>query len=196
MSRRKPGRGVDRKGRSKKVGNFVMLREDIMKSPAWRSLSAVARCIWIEISRRYKGPDISRENEIPLSVREAAMLVNVGKTQAAEAFRELADRGFIRLAVAAGFNQKTGRRSRRWTLTHQPKNGQPPTNDWRDYDPTENVSRSTMRTQKQLEAPRADTNAMPMPIVSAKRDATTDSSRKNVRREGQSIDIYHAGGER
>ena len=114
------------KGRSKSP-NFVMLRHDIMKSPAWRSLSPNTRCVWLEIMFRYKGDN---NGEIPLSCREAGELLGVGKNTAYRAFTELEDRGFIKVGLIAGFKNKQ-RMATRWIVTHESYNGKPPTNEWR-----------------------------------------------------------------
>ena len=69
-------------------GTFVMVRHDIMKSPAGRSLSSNARCVWREIMFRYKGDN---NGDIPLSCRETAELLGIGKSTAYRAFAELED---------------------------------------------------------------------------------------------------------
>lgn len=113
------------------VGGFVMLRHDIMKSPAWRSLSPAARCVWTEIVLRYNGDN---NGELPLSCREAAALCNIGKGTAKRAFDELQDRGFIKIGRIAGFKNKK-RYATRWIITHERMDGKKPTNEWRDYEP-------------------------------------------------------------
>ncbi len=49
MTAKKPGRGVDRKGRSKKGGKFVRLGNSLLTSEAWRSLSGSAVKYYIEL---------------------------------------------------------------------------------------------------------------------------------------------------
>lgn len=114
------------KGRGKSQ-NFVMLRYDILDSVAWKALSPNARCVWIEVMRRYKGYN---NGDIPLSCREAAEFCNIGKDTAARCFKELQDKGFIKIAMIAGFRNKQ-RYSTRWVITHERLNDQPPTNEWR-----------------------------------------------------------------
>ena len=116
------------KGRSKST--FVMLRHDIMKSAAWRSLSPNAKCVWLEIMFRYKGDN---NGDISLSCREAAEFLGIGKNTAHRAFIELEDRGFIKVGVIAGFNNKQ-RMATRWIVTHENHNGKSPTNEWRQYE--------------------------------------------------------------
>lgn len=114
------------KGRDK-GRNFVMLRHDMMDSPAWRSLSPNARCVWMEVMRRYNG---SNNGDIALSCREASELCNIGKDTAARAFKELQDAGFIKVDTIAGFRNKH-RVSTRWVVTHERCDELPPTNEWK-----------------------------------------------------------------
>lgn len=115
------------KGRSK--GSFVMLRHDIMKSDAWRSLSPNARCVWLEIMFRYKGDN---NGDIPLSCREAGALLGASKNTGHRAFLQLEDRGFIKVGLIAGFKNKQ-RMATRWIVTHASYNGKAPTNEWRKW---------------------------------------------------------------
>lgn len=126
------GRSMNKKGRNK-YPTFVMIRHDVMDSAAYRSLSPVARCIHAAIRRRFNG---NNNGVIPLSCREAADLCNIAPNTAAVGFDQLVDRGFVKVGEEAGFNQKGGRRSRRWKLTDEGFNGQPPTSDWRKWKPT------------------------------------------------------------
>lgn len=132
------GQGVTAKGRSRKSGPFVMVREDMQASRAWRWLMPPARCLWIELERRRKG----REESVALSVREAAQLLNVGTGTASRAFQQLIEAGFLRVTENAGFNMKSGRRARRFRLTHAKYRGQPPKNEWKMF------CSSTEETQK------------------------------------------------
>ena len=105
----------DMRGRAIGAGRHVRLYEWFLASEAWQSLDSVARSLYIEVARRYRGPD-SNNGKIPYSVREAAMLLRVGKTTANKAFLMLIDRGFIVLKQDSGFNRK-GRVAREWLLT-------------------------------------------------------------------------------
>lgn len=113
---------------------FVMLRYDMMDSPAYHSLSPVARCVWHEIRRRYNG---FNNGDIPLSCREAAERVGIGKDTACRAFDELMDRGFVKIGQDAAFNVKT-HLSRRWILTEEKLGSRPPSNEWRKWQAKEN----------------------------------------------------------
>lgn len=103
-------------------GNFVMLPHYLVKSAAWRDLSANARALYIEIVLRFNG---TNNGSIGLGNREAAEALNVkGKDTARRAFDELMEHGFIALGQASSFGQK--RLSREWLLTdhHDDRNGQ------------------------------------------------------------------------
>ena len=125
------GGRLNKKGRNKHP-TFIMLRFDVHDSAAYLSLKPESRCVLQEVRRRFNGYN---NGEIPLSCREAAELCNIGKTTAADAFTDLQAKGFIRIVEESGFNQKGGRRSRRWRLTEEGYNGQPPSNEWRSWKP-------------------------------------------------------------
>jgi len=103
------------KGRSGKAPAHVRLYHAMLKTAAWRSLDAIARSIYVEISARYRGPG-SNNGKIPYSVREAAAALKIGKTTAARGFMDLQDRGFIVAVKQGGFNRKD-RHATEWRLT-------------------------------------------------------------------------------
>jgi hypothetical protein len=120
---RRPKRGhrVLVNGRSKESAHHVRLYRRHLESPAWRSLSPVARCLYVELKLLYVG---TNNGKLFLSVRMAAARINVSKTTAGLAFKELEDRGFIRLAKPSSFNMKaTARRGDAacWLLTEYPE---------------------------------------------------------------------------
>ena len=53
MAHKKPGRGVDQKGRSKRGGRFVRLGDGLLTSEAWRSLSGSAIKYYVELRRQF-----------------------------------------------------------------------------------------------------------------------------------------------
>ena len=116
------------KGRSK--ATFVMLRHDMMDSEAWQALPCPARCVWLEITKRYNSYN---NGKIPLSCREVANLCNISKNTASLCFSELIEKGFIRVTEDAAFNVKT-KKSRRWRLTHELSHDRKcPTNEWKTW---------------------------------------------------------------
>ena len=116
-----------KKGGSKNT--FVMLRHDMIDSPAYRSLSLKARAVYIEVLKRYNG---FNNGGVALSCREAGEFCGIGKVSASKAFDELVTKGFLKVGEDAAFNMKT-RKSRRWILTHELLGRQSPTNEWRAH---------------------------------------------------------------
>ncbi len=91
------------KGRST-TDRFVSLPHWMLQSPAWRSLSPVARSIFIELAAIYNG---SNNGRIALSVRDAAERVRCSKNTAARALAELTQKGFVDLCSRGHFDRKT-----------------------------------------------------------------------------------------
>jgi hypothetical protein len=112
MTNRRP---YHKRGPGDFKGRFVRLMEYMLDCEAWRSLDTVARTLYVEIARRYRGPN-SNNGKIPFSVREAAAALKVGRNTANRAFQSLADHGFIVVSKRSGFSMK-GRVSTEWRLT-------------------------------------------------------------------------------
>jgi hypothetical protein len=99
---------------------YVMLFHWMLNSEAWKDLSANARVIYLEISKRYNG---SNNGFIHYSVREAARDVKIGHATAKRAFDQLIEHGFIVAEQRGDFHWKidiTGERRRpatEWRLT-------------------------------------------------------------------------------
>jgi predicted ArsR family transcriptional regulator len=103
----------------------------MMESDAYRGLSLTSRCLWAEIIKRHNG---FNNGDIAMSCREAAILLGVGKNTAAKSFDQLVEHGLLKITKSAGFNQKSGRRSRRWRLTHHADQfNKKPTDEWKDW---------------------------------------------------------------
>ena len=119
------------KGRSKKGHKHTQLWHSMQDSPAWQSLSLSARCVWLEIMRRFNG---FNNGDIPLSCREVSELCHISKGTASKAFKELIKKGFIKVGMYSSFTCKY-KKSRRWIITHYPHNEKAPTNDWQDWRP-------------------------------------------------------------
>jgi hypothetical protein len=103
----------DRSERSKGEGRHVRLYHWLLGTPAWKSLGAVERSIYIEMAAAYNG---SNNGKIVYSVRQAAETLRIGKSKAAEAIGGLVERGFIVAVVKGGFNRKA-RHATEWRLT-------------------------------------------------------------------------------
>ncbi|MFT6296951.1 MAG: hypothetical protein ACJAWC_000289 [Yoonia sp.] len=82
------------KSKKRGAGRHVQLLEWFMQSEAWRTLPVGPRCLYVELKRRYTG---SNNGEIKLSHREAANLMGTSKNTVGRYFRELENRGFIKM---------------------------------------------------------------------------------------------------
>jgi hypothetical protein len=103
-------------------GRFVSLTEYMLASAAWQALNGNSRALYIELARRYRGPN-SNNGKIPYSVREAAKVLNVGRSTAQRCFQRLMAHGFLRVSKRGGFSMK-GRVSTEWLLTEFPDDTQ------------------------------------------------------------------------
>lgn len=96
----------------------VRLYDWMLKSPAYRSLSVYARCLYLEIRRRYNG---SNNGAISMAFREAMELVGCSNRPLLTAFAELQEKGFIRPVVKGAFSWKARvdgkNRATTWLLT-------------------------------------------------------------------------------
>lgn len=126
-------------------GRFARLGHDLLKSPAYRSLTPNARALLVEI--------ISMENQrnnglLWLSESDAASRMGVGCPKVArKAFRELVDAGFIAMTKNAHWNITAGEgRARCWRLTWEFNVAQrkPATNEWQKFEPTDKAARIRM----------------------------------------------------
>ena len=129
MKPRKPGRGIDQKGRSKRGGQFVPIPVDMARSAAWRSLTGTAVKVYIELRSRYNG---GNNGDLSLSLDEAARLLGIGKATAQRAFAELEKKGFIKLTKRGRWY---GRMASTYAATDRPHGTHPQTNDWRGWQP-------------------------------------------------------------
>jgi hypothetical protein len=66
----------------------IRLLEYMLDSKAWQSLDPVARALYVEITRRYRGPN-SNNGKIPYSVRKAATALNVSRQTESSALLHL-----------------------------------------------------------------------------------------------------------
>jgi DNA-binding transcriptional MocR family regulator len=96
--------------------------EYMLASPAWQALDGNSRALYIELARRYRGPN-SNNGKIPYSVREAAKALSIGRSTAQRCFERLLARGFLRIGKRSGFSMK-GRVSTEWLLTEFPDDTQ------------------------------------------------------------------------
>jgi hypothetical protein len=92
----------DHKGRST-TERFVSLPHYMLRSPAWRFLSPVARCIFLELAAIYNG---SNNGHLALSTRDAAERVRCSKDTAAKALADLIAKSFIECCSRGHFDRK------------------------------------------------------------------------------------------
>jgi hypothetical protein len=75
---------------------FAGLSYRLLNSPAWRSLSGPAVKVWLELRTRFNG---GNNGQLCLSLEDAARLLGMSKSTAARAFRELAEKGFVKQPI-------------------------------------------------------------------------------------------------
>lgn len=109
-------RKLKRNGRSGGESRHVRLYHWLLTSPAWKSLGAVSRALYVELSGLYAG---TNNGDLFLSVRDAGKRLNIDKNTAGRAFKELEDRGFIRPRQKGSFDWKA-RHATSWVLTEHP----------------------------------------------------------------------------
>jgi DNA-binding transcriptional regulator YhcF (GntR family) len=105
----------------------------MIETPAWKSLTAAQRAVYILIAARYDGRNNGR---IALGHRDAAALCNINRQTAGAAFRRLQETGFIELVTAGAFNRKTSHATE-WRLNIYvcDVTGEPPSNAFRRWSP-------------------------------------------------------------
>ncbi len=129
MTTKKPGRGIDKKGRSKTNGQFVPIPHAMAQSPAWRSLRGNSIKVYVELRRRFNG---GNNGQLTLSLDEGADLLGISKATVMRALQELEKKGFV-VMTKRGFWY--GRRASEYAVTDRSLNGHPPTNAWRKWTP-------------------------------------------------------------
>lgn len=100
---------------NEKEPRHVRLYHWFMKTEAWRDLSPVQRCAYIELAARYGGPG-SNNGMIPYSMAELVDALHISKSTSHAALKALQDHGFIVLTRQGGFNIKH-RHAAEWLLT-------------------------------------------------------------------------------
>jgi len=81
----------------------VRLHHWVMRTEAWRDLTAVARAAYVELSARYNGRN---NGSIAMSVRELAKSLRISKTTAGRVLIELETHGFIVTMTKGAFSMK------------------------------------------------------------------------------------------
>ncbi|AMS40508.1 hypothetical protein FHS67_002881 [Aminobacter aminovorans] len=136
-------RKQDQKGRSTSGPRYVALPEWILACQAYRSLGPYARCLYVEIKRRYNGQN---NGNISMSYREAAHLLGCSNKPVPNAIDELIEKGFIKPSQKGSFDWKTrldsgAMRATTWILTELPidwpqHSAMPATKEFMAWQPT------------------------------------------------------------
>ena len=120
----------------------------MMNSPAYRSLSALGRALLVELYALYNGLN---NGDLFLSVRDAALRLNVSKTTVAPVFKEVESRGFIRARQRGSFAWKE-RHATSWILTEFSFAGQPPTKDFMRWTPGPEIQKPVRKAGQTVQA--------------------------------------------
>jgi hypothetical protein len=102
-----------RKQDKERNDRYFQLHHYMLKTDAWKALSAPARAIYIQIGGRYNG---ANNGKLAFSVRDAAAECNLAVNTAMRALHELVDLGFIEETRHGGLSKKT-RIASEWRLT-------------------------------------------------------------------------------
>jgi hypothetical protein len=104
------------KGRSLTKGNFALVPEGVMHSPAYLFASMHARAILFELALLYRG---SNNGHLGLSCRQAAARLQCSKDTAGKAFKELEERGLTERVTKGRFTDKRQSLASIWRLPWQ-----------------------------------------------------------------------------
>ena len=105
------------------AGRHVQLPEWLQASEAWATMTPGARALYIELKRRFYG---SNNGQIFLSHRDAAQALNLHRNTVGKFFRELEQRGFIRLTVGPHLGPSGIGQASVWALEELPtQDGKP-----------------------------------------------------------------------
>src|SRR3984885_10130678 len=102
-----------RKHDKERNDRYFQLHHYMLRTDAWKALSAAAVRVYIQIGSRYNG---ANNGKLAFSVRDAAAECNLAINTAMRALRELVDLGFIEETRHGGLSKKT-RIASEWRLT-------------------------------------------------------------------------------
>ena len=184
---KKPGRGVDAKGRSKRRGKFVALGNELLTSAAWRSLPGSAIKYYVELRRRFNGWN---NGEIHLTADECKTLFGMSKHTVIRAQLELQEKGLIHMTRRGGFHQHL---ATTWALTDEPTGTRPPTHAYKTW------TRNSFPRCQNCTPDGAET--APLRRSNGPRGAETapveaNSTRSRGAKTAPILDIYHVSEER
>lgn len=148
----------NKKGRNH--GQFILLPRWLTRSPAWKTMSPNAKALLLDVWERHNG---SNNGDISYAVREAEE-IGLSKDQTSRAFKELCERGFLKMRKASSFTLKT-KEARTWELTAEPTGPEgtvAPTKEFMTW--TENGSRSHQRDAQSHQRDREAGNERKLPV--------------------------------
>jgi hypothetical protein len=102
-----------RKQDKERADRYFQLHHYMLKTDAWKALSAAAVRVYIQIGSRYNG---ANNGKLAFSVRDAAAECNLAINTAMRALHDLVDLGFIEETRHGGLSKKT-RIASEWRLT-------------------------------------------------------------------------------
>jgi hypothetical protein len=105
----------NKRSRRDHTPRHVRICHYMMETPAWKSLGAVERAIYLDMASRYAGQG-TNNSKIGYSIRTAAKNLHIGTSTAKRALDVLQDRGFIVCTTKGAFSLKT-RHATEWRLT-------------------------------------------------------------------------------
>ncbi|MET0015014.1 MAG: hypothetical protein ABW088_15285 [Sedimenticola sp.] len=110
-----------------KYKGYVRLENDLLESPAWRSLKPVDRALFVELKHRCRP---AFNGYLGFGVRDAAEALGCKPQTVSGSFGRLQNRGFIVMMRESNWQM---RQAREWRLTTDKWNGNQPTNDWKKW---------------------------------------------------------------
>lgn len=158
-----------RKGKSK----FIMIEAYVKRSAAWKALTPIERCAYLELKWRYDGMN---NGYIGLGCRELSDELNMGRDTARRALNKLLEVGFINKQKPSAFSLKN-RAVTEWRLTEYrcDVTGELPTKTFMRWEPKKKQQAHPSDTQAHpsyceqeeegQKAPRRSTHA-PVRVVS------------------------------
>jgi len=110
------------------------------RSPAWRSLSGASVKVFLELRCHFNGKN---NGALFLSYGDASKRLGLSRSTVKRAFDELQEKGFIRKTRQGA---RHCRLASTWAVTDRPMHpSEPPSNDWRRWQPTKNKTSVPIR---------------------------------------------------
>jgi hypothetical protein len=119
----------------------------MMDTPAWKSLGAIERAVYLDIASRYAGQG-TNNGKIGYAIRTAAKELDIGTSTAKRALDKLQERGFMVCMTKGAFSRKI-KHATEWRLTEFPSDvsNELATKEFIRWRPDENKTRYPQRQQ-------------------------------------------------